>query len=128
MRSAISVLAFTCLTVLLLFMGASPALRVSTEEADIMEETAAMQDGVYVIELESNPTTGYCWVIKSSEGLNVEKEFIPSDKDGMICGAPGKEIFRVTSDAPGTYELVLSYERTFEKDSSVRTETYEITF
>ena len=95
---------------------------------DAMAERAYFDNGTYVIELDSNPTTGYAWAVKLSDGLNLEKEYIPSERERMVCGAGGTEVFRVTSDAPGEYRLILSYERSFEKDSSVRTETYDILF
>jgi len=93
-----------------------------------MEKKTSYVNDAYVIELDSNPTTGYDWAIISAEGLNVQKDYKAKQTDPMICGAGGTAIFTVTADSPGTYKLVLSYERSFQKDSSIRTETFDIEF
>ena len=79
----------------------------------------------YRWEMESNPTTGYGWFLVSDEGLKVDTEFI-SKSD--LCGAPGIHVFKISSDAKGTFELTAEYKRPWEKVDPVRTAKLTITF
>ena len=53
--------------------------------------------------LDSNPTTGYSWSIIRSDGLEVVKEFILDDTNGTVCGAGGKQHYRLSAKCPGEY-------------------------
>ena len=75
-----------------------------------------------VIELESNPTTGYSWAIYYSDGLHVESEFIPPDSE--LMGAPGKQVFTITAESPGTYHFKAEYKRPWETVEPVQ--VYEV--
>ena len=82
-------------------------------------------NSVYRWEIESNPTTGYSWSLVSDEGLKVETEFI-SKSD--LCGAPGIQVFMISSDRKGTFDLVAEYKRPWEKVDPVRIRRLSITF
>ena len=127
MKWMLPAVALACVVAVSLVVILSPAGDVPSGEADMEKKTSYVNDA-YVIELDSNPTTGYDWAIISAEGLNVQKNYKAKQTDPMICGAGGTAIFTVTADSPGTYKLVLSYERSFQKDSSIRTETFDIEF
>ena len=62
-------------------------------------------------ELESNPTTGFNWYIVSDEGLKIESEFINKSD---LCGAPGIQVFKISSDKKGIFNLVAEYKRPWE--------------
>ena len=128
MKGILPIVALTCLMAAVVFVAFSPVQGVPDSGDSEMEEKSSYVGDAYVIELESNPTTGYDWAIISADGLKVEKEYVPSQHDAMVCGAGGKDVFTVKADSPGTYKLVLSYERSWEKDSSVRTESFDIEF
>ena len=82
-------------------------------------------NSVYRWEIESNPTTGYSWFLVSEEGLKVETEFITKSD---LCGAPGIQVFMISSDKKGTFELIAEYKRPWEKVDPVKTEKLTITF
>ena len=90
------------------------------------EFKAAVDIGtVYRWEMESNPTTGYNWYLRSDEGLRIESEFI-SKSD--LCGAPGILVFKISSDRKGTFKLIADYKRQWEKEAPLETKELTITF
>ena len=89
------------------------------------EEVFADVGTIYRWELESNPTTGYNWYLRSEEGLKVETEFI-SKSD--LCGAPGILVFMISSGKKGTFDLIADYKRPWEKEAPADTKELRITF
>ena len=89
------------------------------------KEVTADVGTVYRWEIESNPTTGYNWYLRSEEGLKVETEFIAKSD---LCGAPGVLVFLISSDKKGTFDLIADYKRPWEKEVPVKTEELKITF
>lgn len=67
--------------------------------------------------LDSNPTTGYSWSIIRSDGLEVIEEFILDDTNGPVCGAGGKQHYRLSAKCPGEYEFMATYRRSWENDA-----------
>lgn len=67
--------------------------------------------------LDSNPTTGYSWSIIRSDGLEVVEEFILDDTNGTVCGAGGKQHYRLSAKCPGGYEFMATYHRSWENDA-----------
>ena len=67
--------------------------------------------------LDSNPTTGYSWSIIRSDGLEVVKEFILDDTNGTVCGAGGKQHYRLSAKCPGGYEFMATYHKSWENDA-----------
>ena len=82
-------------------------------------------NSIYRWEIESNPTTGYNWSLVSDEGLKIETEFITKSD---LCGAPGIQVFMISSDKKGTFKLTAEYKRPWEKVDPVKTEKLSITF
>ena len=76
-------------------------------------------------EIESNPTTGYSWALVSDEGLKIESEYI---NDSDLCGAPGIQIFKITSDVKGTFHLTAVYRRPWEDKEPIDKKTVTIVF
>ena len=89
------------------------------------ENVYANVGSIYRWEIESNPTTGYNWFLVSDEGLKIESEFITKSD---LCGAPGIQVFMISSDRKGTFDLVAEYKRPWEKVDPVKTEKLTITF
>ncbi len=70
----------------------------------------------FLVTLPSNPTTGYDWYAKETDGLNITKAFIAPDSS--LAGAPGQTVFTITSVKEGTYEYVFEYKRAWENDTA----------
>ena len=90
----------------------------------VIEATADV-NSIYRWEIESNPTTGYDWHLRSDEGLKVDSEFITKSD---LCGAPGVRVFLISSDKKGTFNLVFDYKRPWEKEAPADTKELKITF
>ena len=70
-----------------------------------------------VIGLDSNPSAGYSWVVKSVDNpvLSIAGEPV-FKSDSSLLGAPGKATLTFTTMHPGSQALTLLYQRPFEKD------------
>ena len=90
----------------------------------VIEATADV-NSIYRWEIESNPTTGYDWHLRSDEGLKIDSEFITKSD---LCGAPGVRVFLISSDKKGTFNLVFDYKRPWEKEVPADTKELKITF
>ena len=88
-------------------------------------EAKADVSSVYRWEIESNPTTGYDWHLRSDEGLKIESEFITKSD---LCGAPGVRVFLISSEKKGTFTLIADYKRSWEKEAPLETKELKITF
>lgn len=106
-----------------LFPTLSPAQHV--------DEYKLNADKMYVC-LETNASTGYTWVVKKCDEKVIKltgRQILKDDKsasDGkeVMTGQSSKELLTFTSVGEGSFKIILSYERTFEKNSSVRTRTF----
>jgi len=69
-----------------------------------------------VVELPSNPTTGYGWEVKGDPAplKLISSDFKQPDESGK-AGAPGVQQFRLEAGAAGTSTLKLVYRRPWEK-------------
>jgi inhibitor of cysteine peptidase len=68
----------------------------------------------FVVELESNPSTGYTWVIEEQAGLTLRDETWIGDSD--LTGSPGISRFEFVGDSAGTTELAMLYTRVWIDD------------
>jgi len=96
-------------------------------EADTTITTAAGDD--FVIELESNPSTGYDWTAESSDTAVVSEvgdEYVQPDTD--LLGAPGTQRFVFHPGGAGSATLTLRYARSFQPDDpDARQLSYTVT-
>jgi inhibitor of cysteine peptidase len=70
------------------------------------------------IVLDSNPSTGYSWVVKSVDNPVLSMDGEPVLKsDSSQLGAPGKTTITFTTVHTGSQALTLLYQRPFEKDA-----------
>jgi predicted secreted protein len=89
----------------------------------------ASQGDEFVIEFESNPTTGYEWTATSSDPTVVEvvaDEYVKPSGDAL--GAPGTQRFLLDPVASGSATVQLRYARSFQADDpDVQELTYTVT-
>ena len=79
----------------------------------------------FVIELESNPTTGYEWTAEK----NANAEFVKSEMvtSSTLVGAPGMQQLTFKATKSGSSTLVLNYARSFEPDNPpAQTESFPL--
>jgi len=70
-----------------------------------------------VLVLDSNPSTGYSWVVKSVDNPVLKLDGEPVFKsDSSRLGATGKTTITFTTVHTGSQTLTLLYQRPFEKD------------
>ncbi len=77
------------------------------------------QSGLIALKLDSNPSTGYGWVMSCSSP-NVSKvgsSFTIPRSDEERVGVPGVEILVLAVTRPGTYNVRMDYKRSWEKIS-----------
>ncbi len=82
----------------------------------------------FVIELESNRSTGYQWSATSSDETVVRQEsseYVAPESDAL--GAPGQERFVFVAEAPGSATLTLLYARGFEDGADAQQVVYTVT-
>ncbi len=86
-------------------------------------------DEEVVIKLESNPTTGYGWILNEKTDTSivsmVGSEYVQSEEDEELVGAGGHEIFTFKALASGDTAIILNYERPWEEEEEPL-ETFEI--
>ena len=84
----------------------------------------------FVIQLESNPTTGYAWAVQSNTDPAVAKKTASQYMDAQpaVVGSGGVQRLVFDAGAKGTTTIVLRYERSFEPDDPSDEElTYAVT-
>jgi len=88
--------------------------RVSVTGADSGEEIEVAVDDRFEVRLESNPSTGYGWVIASQPDAieTVSNDF--DEPDGELVGAAGTEIHVFRAAEPGAGVLRFEYVRRFD--------------
>ena len=98
--------------------GPSAEVRLTEEDAGSRIELAVGQ--ALVVELASNPTTGYGWQWSSVDATVLkpvgEPEFVQAAASQGLVGAGGTEVLRFEAAGPGTTTLELSYARPWEQD------------
>ena len=74
------------------------------------------------IKLESNPTTGYTWILSENTDENIismtNSEFIQTEKEEELVGSGGYEIFTFQAEKNGQTEIILTYKRSWEEEES----------
>lgn len=82
------------------------------------------------IKLESNPTTGYSWVLSKTVDDTIVSvtgpKFIESDKDEELVGVGGYETFTLKAISSGKTDIILNYEKSWEEGAEP-IDTFKIT-
>ncbi|MGN0865621.1 MAG: protease inhibitor I42 family protein [Akkermansia sp.] len=106
---------------MLMLVGALPALCAPAEPSGVVDVAVGE---VRVLELPSNPSTGFQWELvapQRSAVLAVELSFeappLPPEGEELLCGAPGVMRVRLHGLQPGTELLRLLYRRCWETDA-----------
>jgi inhibitor of cysteine peptidase len=122
-RSAIIMVAATLFLALLSNAqnpSASAASALSTMTVTDQDDGKTMdlaKGGTLVVELSSNPSTGYSWAVKGDPAplKLVSSDYKQPEQSGKV-GAPGAKQFRLEATMPGVSTLKLVYRRPWEKD------------
>jgi len=96
---------------------------------DALKPLTVKSGRFFIIELESNPSTGYSWTYDITNGdaiLYVKDEYIPS-KEKNIVGAPGVHRFVFRASGSGNVTLRMKYARSFESGEPLQSWDYAIT-
>lgn len=82
----------------------------------------------FVIDLKSNPTTGYRWEPDFDDKyIRLVKRDYQSDSEENVIGGGGKEIFVFSALESGETEIRFYYFRPWEpRDSSVEAKAYKV--
>lgn len=79
----------------------------------------------FVIELESNPTTGYEWTAQSNPNAELVKSRMVTSS--TLPGAPGMQQLTFRATKAGSSTLVLDYARSFEPNNPpAQTESFPL--
>ncbi len=96
----------------------SPTQEIQVTEANQGKNYTLNMGDSLVIVLDSNPSTGYAWVVKSVDKpvLSLAGESVFKVDSGKL-GAPGKTTLTFKTVSSGFQALTLLYQRSFEKDA-----------
>jgi inhibitor of cysteine peptidase len=116
----------------ILIAGCRSANTIEVDDGDNGGQLTLETGQVLVVTLESSPTTGYGWQwVANEDGVlqqQGETEFKQKRGTGIMLGAPGREILRFETTAPGQTTLELAYRRPWETDvEPEKTYTIEVT-
>jgi inhibitor of cysteine peptidase len=85
----------------------------------------------FLIAIPSNPTTGYSWTGKSSNGVVTvwgSAYQAPAAAAKPLMGAGGEQIFVCKANKPGTAQITFGYARPWQKGvKPARTMTFNVT-
>ncbi len=107
----------------------SPTQEIQVTEANQGKNYTLNMGDSLVIVLDSNPSTGYAWVVKSVDKpvLSLAGEPVFKVDSGKL-GAPGKTTLTFKTVSSGFQVLTLLYQRPFEKDAQpLKTFTINVT-
>jgi inhibitor of cysteine peptidase len=104
---------------------------VTVTKADSGSTVTLAEGQDLVIELESNPSTGYTWEVKEIDPGVLEQAGDPEYKqpaksDPQLVGQGGTQVFTFHAAGKGTTIIQLIYHRTWEKDVEPA-ETFSLT-
>nr|6CJZ_A Chain A, Amoebiasin-1 [Entamoeba histolytica] len=96
-----------------------------TEDNNNTTITIAKGENKEII-LHGNPTTGYSWVVDSSEGLSNTVEYVADQHAPGISGSGGKYHIKITGTQTGEGKIVLVYRRPWAPNANDRTFTLKV--
>jgi inhibitor of cysteine peptidase len=109
--------------------GCGSGTRVYTRDQTSITASVGEQ---FIIELQSNATTGYQWSLAKPLDTAVIKKvgsrYIPPGSSGGTVGAGGVEQWTFQGVGKGTTTIVMGYSRPFEKGTPpTQTVTFDVT-
>ncbi len=128
MKKIFGILTFTL--ILGLLAGCSPK-ESNLTAANNGQPATIKVSGKIVVELESNPSTGFTWEASNLDTTILkqsgETEYKPASSTPMP-GSGGTQVLRFEAVAPGTTTLTLIYHRPFETNvPPIKTFTIKVT-
>eukprot|EP00282_Hemiselmis_andersenii_P001377 CAMPEP_0114144868 /NCGR_PEP_ID=MMETSP0043_2-20121206/19756_1 /TAXON_ID=464988 /ORGANISM="Hemiselmis andersenii, Strain CCMP644" /LENGTH=116 /DNA_ID=CAMNT_0001239275 /DNA_START=403 /DNA_END=753 /DNA_ORIENTATION=- len=81
------------------------------------KEVKVQKGGTVKLILDSNPTTGFKWVLNGVEGAAVKKEssiYTAPAATGMV-GSGGVDVWNFKAEQAGTSKVILDYKRPWEE-------------
>lgn len=96
----------------------TPASNLMVTDRDNGREIDLAKDAMLLVQLPSNPSTGYSWSVKGDPSpLKVVKsDYKQPNQSSQKPGAPGTQVLQIKASGPGTATLNLEYRRPWEKD------------
>ena len=93
-------------------------LALTLTETDNGKDFTLPKDGLLLVRLPGNPSTGYSWVLDVDPAplVLVTTDYVRGNEPQGIVGAPGTEQLRFKPAATGTAKITLAYRRPWEKD------------
>lgn len=104
----------------MLIAGIMMAASASVVASEKVKDIKGVQGKEVSFSVESNPTTGYGWMIKNlpDELIFISSSYEQSKSCGEgAVGCSGKETFNFIAHKPGKGELKLIYGKSFDKAS-----------
>ena len=121
---------FLALLICVVFIGGcstNSGFQSFTKKQDLLISLIANQNSeftvksgdLFLIEVESNPSTGYRWIVVNRKQLSkciqiVKEQVFPTQMENGRVGAPGKQQWQVKTSCPVVQELQFEYRRSWE--------------
>jgi len=126
MKKMILVSSFALLTVFLLTACKEKQIVIKDVPADKIETIFNVKDAeTLTIEIPSNVTTGYKWVLANKIKPNIltklSNDYVSDESAENMVGVGGKEIWKFKAEKPGTTFLYFVYQR---EDKKIEKELY----
>ncbi|KAL0480711.1 hypothetical protein AKO1_006985 [Acrasis kona] len=84
------------------------------------ERVSVNVNTVKIVKLDNNPTTGYEWIVKSSNDDVVTVTHKGYTPQGSMVGSGGYDTFSIKGRKPGNASVSFEYKRSWENDAVER--------
>jgi len=123
---------FLFVSVLLLSLALAACTPTPTPTPVFTDEKQPVSVNVgqqFVVELESNPTTGFIWTATFDAKVlsQVSKDYTASPAAPGLVGSGGKDKFTFKAVAAGTTDLTFGYHRSNESVPYAQTKIFKVT-
>jgi len=117
-------LCFALLVAMFVFTQSAAAASTTISDADKGKSITLHTGDELVVQLKSNPSTGYEWGVedKSTALLKLTGQSRVAPPNNGMVGSPGQQIFHFATVKKGAGTLRLHYVRAWEKPSASDTE------
>ena len=93
----------------------NPALTISIDKTET--ELHAGESAEFII--PAKPATGYRWVVKPTDGLNVtEGDFREADYEEDMFSVGSWQLFTITAEKAGTYTFTVEYKQPWDEETA----------
>ena len=120
-------ISFTALILTLCFTSCTESVKTLTEKNNDDSLDLKINDKIEIF-LESNPTTGYSWILSNTVDNTIISvtgpEYVQPKKDKDMVGEGGYEIYTIEAISHGYTIVTLDYMRSWEEEEPL--ETFQI--